>query len=78
MHFLSPADDHMFAQFKLACPVGKCASIDQLCPRFRERTFAKYWKFFIQLARQHELENGIPEEFQPLIGLKGQALFVRY
>ena len=67
----------MRSDAQLSGALGQRAAIHQLGAAFGERSFAKIRKFFIQLARQHELQHGIAEKFQALIGFERDALFVR-
>ena len=70
------ADQQMAAQADLTGAFGKAAAVDQLGARLGERALSKSGKFFIELLSQHELENRIAQEFEPLIGLNRQPLLV--
>ena len=76
MLVLPAAQDEVRAQAKLPGVVGQCPAIHQFCPRLGERPFAEGREFCLQLARQDQLQHGITEEFEPLIGLDTEALLV--
>ena len=66
----------MLTQSQAAPLLGQGAAIDHLGPRFGQWPFAQAGKFFIQLARQDQLQHGVTEKFQTLIVLDRGALFV--
>jgi hypothetical protein len=74
--FFASAEDEMLAQAKLPSVVGEGAAVDEFRPRFRERAFAKGRKILVELTSENELEDGITEEFEALVGLDRNALFV--
>jgi hypothetical protein len=76
MEFFASTQDEMLAKPELAGVFGKGASVDQLGPSFGERAFAEGRKILIELPSENELEHGVTEEFEPLVGLDGNALFV--
>ena len=56
---------------------GQRAAVDQLGARLGQRAFVERGKFFVQLAREHELQHGVAEKFQPLVVRRWRAGFVR-
>ena len=77
VQFLAAAEDQMLPEAQFAALLGQRAAIDEFGAGLGQRAFAEGGKFFVQLARQHELQNGVAEEFQPLIRLHRRALLVR-
>jgi hypothetical protein len=67
----------MCAEVKRAGAFGQCAAVDKLGARLRQRPFIKRGEFFVQLARENELQHCVAEEFQPLIVRLRPATFVR-
>jgi hypothetical protein len=76
MEFFASTQDEMLAEAELPRVVSEGASIHKFSASFGERAFAKRWKILIELASENELEDSVAEEFEPLIGLDGHALFV--
>src|SRR5262249_51982800 len=76
MELLAPAQNQMCSQTKLPCVLGQRPAIHQLGPAFCQRSFSKSWELFIQLAGQYELQDGVSQEFQALVGLDWQALLM--
>jgi hypothetical protein len=69
-------EDEMFAEAKLAGVIGEGAAINEFCAGFCERAFAKRGEILVELASENELQHGVPEEFETLVGLDWNALFV--
>jgi len=76
VEFLPAAEDEAATEAKPAAMVGQGSPIDQLGPGLGERPFAKGAEFVVKLAGQDQLEDGIAEKFQPLVGLHRRPLFV--
>jgi hypothetical protein len=74
--FFASAQNEMFAQAKVASMFGEGAAIDKFGASFREGAFAERGEILVEFASQNELEDGVTEEFEALIGLDGNALFV--
>jgi hypothetical protein len=74
--FFASAEDEMLAQAKLPSLLGERAAVDEFGARFRERSFAERREILVELASENELEDGITEEFEALVGLDRNALFV--
>ncbi len=67
----------MLAKVQLPGALRQGAAIDQFGAGLGQRAFAEGGEFVVKLARQHELEDGIAQEFEPLVVLHGRALFMR-
>jgi hypothetical protein len=76
MQFFASTENEMLAQAKLASMVGEGAAVDEFGARFRERSFAERREILVELASENELEDGIAQELEPLVGLDRNALFV--
>jgi hypothetical protein len=74
--FLAAADDKIFAQAEQAAFFGEGAAVDELGAGLGERAFVEGGKFLVQLLGEHELEDGIAEEFKALVVLGGRAEFM--
>src|ERR1051326_1727716 len=66
----------MRSQFQLPRSLGQAAAIHQLGPRLGQGTFAEPREFLVKLPRQGELQNGVAEKFQALVGLRRQSLLM--
>jgi hypothetical protein len=76
VEFFAPTEDEMLAEAKLAGVFCEGAAIDEFGAGFREGTFAEGGEILVELASKNELEDSITEEFEPLIGLDRNTLFV--
>ena len=76
MQFLAPAHDQVLAEAQVPGALGQGAAIDQFGAGLGQRAFAEGGELLIQLAREHKLQHGVAEEFEPLVGLHGRALLV--
>jgi len=77
VNFFASTQDEMLAEPELAGVFGKSATIDQLGASFGERAFAKGREILVELPSENELEDSVTEKFEALVGLHGNALFVR-
>ena len=77
MQFLTPAEDQMLPEAQVPGALGQGSAVDQLGAGFGQRALAKGGELFIQLAREHKLQNGITQEFEPLIGLHRRSVLMR-
>jgi hypothetical protein len=78
VQFLAAAEDQILSEAELASLHSQCPAIHQFGAGLGQRAFTESGKFFVELPRQHELQNGVAEKFQPLIRLHGGPLFVRH
>jgi len=76
VEFFASAQEEMFAEAKLPRVFGESAAIDQFSTGFRQRTFAEGGEILVKLTSQNELEDRIAQEFEPLVGLDRNTLFV--
>lgn len=74
--FLAAADDEIFAKAEEPAFFREGAAVDKFGAGLGERAFVVSGKFFVQLLREHELEDGVAEEFEALVVLGGRALLV--
>ena len=77
VQLLAPAQDQVLANAKVPGAFGQGPAVDELGAGLGQRAFAEGGEFLIQLAREHELQDGVAQEFEALIGLDGRALFMR-
>jgi len=57
--------------------LGQGPAVDQLGAGFGQRALAEGGELLIQLAREHKLQDGITQEFEPLIGLHWRSVLMR-
>jgi hypothetical protein len=74
--FFASAQDEVVSQAELARVLGKRAAIDEFGAGLCQRPLSEGWKILVELASENELQDGISQELQPLVGLHGNALFV--
>src|SRR3954451_11193715 len=74
--FFASAENEMISQAELARVLSERAAIDQFGACLRQRPLPEGRKILVEFASQNELQDGITEEFQALVGLHGNALFV--
>ena len=67
----------MLAQAQVPGALGQGAAIDQLGAGLGERAFTEAGELLVQFAREHELQDGVAQEFEALVGLGGGALLMR-
>ena len=73
MHLLAPAHGQMPSQAKIAAVLGQGAAVHEFRPRLGQRPFFERGKFFIQLAGENQLQHGVAQKLQPLVGLTRPA-----
>ena len=76
MEFFAPTEDEMLAEAKLPGVFGKRAAINEFGAGFRERALAKRGEILVELASENELKHSVTEEFEALVGLDRNALFM--
>ena len=62
-------EEDVFVQADVATVFGEDAAIDEGGAGFGERAFAVIGKFIVEDAGEDELQDGVAEEFEALIGL---------
>jgi hypothetical protein len=73
---LAAAEQQVFAEAETPAMLGQGAAIDHFGASLGERAFAHGGEFFVELASEDELQDGVTEELEALIGLDGRALLV--
>jgi hypothetical protein len=76
VEFFAATEDEMFTEAKLAGVIGEGAAINEFRAGFCERTFSECGKILVELTSENELQHSISEEFEALVGLDWNALFV--
>ena len=78
VQFLAAAENEMLAEGKHPAMYGQGAAVDKLGAGLGKRAFVEARKLFVKLARQHELQHGIAEKFQPLVVQDGSSQLMRH
>jgi hypothetical protein len=76
MGFLAAAEGQMGAEVHDGAVLGQGLAIDEFRPRLGQRPFVEGGKFFVKFAGEDELQDGVAEKLEPLVGLRGRALLV--
>ena len=76
IQFFPPAEDQALAEFKAPAVLRQRPAIHQLGAGFGQRAFAKDWEFFVENARQNQLQDGVPQKLEALIVLSIVAVLV--
>ena len=66
----------MLPEAQVPGALGQGSTVDQLGTGFGQRALAKGGELLIQLAREHKLQDSIPQELEPLIGLNRRVLLM--
>ncbi len=74
--FLATAQEEVAAEFEMTGALSQAAAVHEFCPSFGQRTFAESLKPLIKLPSKDQLQHRVAEEFEALICLHRQPLFV--
>jgi hypothetical protein len=75
---LAAAENEVRTEADGAAMFTQGAAVDELGTAFGERPFVAGRTFFVKLARQGELEDGVPEKLKPLVVRDRRTLFMRH
>ncbi len=76
VHFFATAKGEVGAEAQPPPVFGQGTAVDEFGAGFGEGAFANGREFFVELARQDELQDGIAEELEALVSLNRSALLV--
>jgi hypothetical protein len=69
-------EDKELAEMEVAAFFGEGTAVDEFGAGFGELAFADVREFFVELAAEDELKNGVAKEFKALVVLHGHTLLV--
>ena len=73
---LPAAQDQVTAQIQCAPVPGKRAGIDQLGPGLCQRALVGAGRFLVKRLGEDQSQQGVAQEFQPLVVRRGHGIFV--